>query len=103
MTSVILKLFLVALASYRLAHAFSVETGPMAMFENTREYMAKKFGTAHWAYQFSACPLCQSFWLCLVFSLLAFLNEVSFPDFILLWVGSSGLVLIMHLFLYSKR
>lgn len=96
----VIRFLLVALAVYRLTHAFALETGPGALFVNAREWIIKRYGHESWQAEFARCPLCQSFWGGLIGSALCF-PWTGVIDWLLIGVAVAGVVLVVHNWLYK--
>jgi len=92
----LVRFLLSILAIWRLAHAFSMETGPFGWFENAREWLITRYGFDSWQAEFGRCPLCQSIWLGLILEPV-FFGFVGIGDFILLWISLSGSVTLLQL------
>lgn len=95
-----MRYLLVVLAVWRVAHAFALETGPLAAFVNAREWIIKRWGFDSWQAEFARCPLCQSLWIGLALDLL-FFPLTPLGDFVLLWLATSGGVTLLHLLVYK--
>lgn len=97
----LLRFVLVGIGVYRLVHAFTLETGPFAIFANLREAVIRHYAGQKepWQVEFIQCPLCQGFWAALVGALI-FFPVVSALDTIIIWWALSGMILILHLLIY---
>ena len=93
-----MKLLLVTVAVYRISHMIAIEDGPFNVFYRIREYVRKKFGADHWVYEGFNCPLCISFWLAMVGAWIMVPALIS--EFVILWLGMAGAILVIHRFLY---
>lgn len=92
----VLRYILAVLAVWRMVHAFSMETGPFALFVNAREWVIRRYGYESWQSEFVRCPMCQSFWGGAVAALIGF-PLISVGDTLILWAAISGGVCLLHL------
>jgi hypothetical protein len=107
--SLIFRWILTVLVVYRFAHALSRETGPWAIFEKIREWADKTWSkeisagvtVQSWQSEFFGCPLCQSFWISILFDLI-FWYGLPWQDFLLVWFSVSGAIVILHMSLYRR-
>lgn len=90
-----LRLALAALATYRIAQLFTLDTGPFRVFLSLRLYLGKKAarmeGKEPWfsLAELTHCPYCLGVWLALPLGLLAGWPSL-YGDIFLVWFGLAG-------------
>ncbi len=100
----IVRFILATLAVMYITSAFALETGPLAILDNGREWVIKRWGHESWQAKFVRCPICQSFWAGLVASFVCFppvLSVAGIINFLLIGVAIAGLAMIVFNVIYS--
>jgi hypothetical protein len=88
-----LVLILGALATYRLALLFSLESGPGRIFKKLRNVPPPKSATREGI----ACFYCESVWMSAPIALFFWLSKrIEAKDMWLYWLGFSALAVILH-------
>ena len=87
-----LRLILAGLASYRLAFAIAREDGPFDVLANLRERVDQN----SWVGRGLRCVLCLSFWISLPAAIVALSAAPTLIDFLLVWGGIAGGILVAH-------
>lgn len=88
---------LVVLSVYRVSHMIALEDGFFDLFV----WLRGELGQKHWIGRGMHCVLCLSFWLSLI--VLIVLPNYSLLHSLLLWIGTSGAVLVVHRIAYAFR
>jgi hypothetical protein len=88
--SVVLRLILAALATYRITRLVVNEAGPGDIFIKLRDAVSEKEGNGwHFLYDLINCEYCVSIWIAAL--LAVFVIELGwFSTWILAWLGLSG-------------
>ena len=96
----IIEFIIASFAVYRLSRMLATERGAFNLFENWRKFIYDKFGEESWVTDGVTCPLCVSFWVALLVSLWWWFgwatSQNSIADFILLWLGLSGVATFLY-------
>lgn len=106
-----------ALAVYRVARMFAMETGPFGVFRGIREQVKKqitqlyldkytrlfdnsiayKEAEENWINEGFGCVFCQSFWIAFMFCIpIAFKFQMNPLEYILTSLSVSGIVVCIH-------
>lgn len=87
----ILTLLLAVFATYRLATDFAWEAGPFGWYAAMRGRVLAAYGPDDWRSEGATCPICLSFWIGLLVTMLV-LPFTTFDVWLwpLWWLGVSG-------------
>lgn len=80
-TQRVVRVVVVALATYRAVEMILGEDGPGDVIMKFREWVYETFDESHWVARGFSCPYCLSFWMSCMFMLL--------PDFMATWFAAA--------------
>lgn len=79
---------LTAFSVYRLARDLTLEEGPFSLYARFQGWAENQ---SNWLKRGLMCPICLSFWLALLFTLLlGLLTPFTWPVFLIHWLGIAG-------------
>ena len=90
------KIFICALASYRIARDIATQPGPFDLFFKLRDWAVRKYKVGHWIPESLECPICVS-WIVSAALTPVMFNVNSFSDFVVISASVSCIALIMHI------
>lgn len=90
-----------ALASWRLAYLFTIDTGPARIFERIRGIVRSRFGPDSWQFEGATCAFCQSVWYAGVMAVLLFW-DLPVRQIAALWLAMAGLAALIHWWVLAK-
>ncbi len=92
-------LIAIALASYRVSRMISEEEGPWEAFTRLRGMVFRRAPNA-WIERGVNCPLCLSFWICII---LTAVSRLPFASYGIMALAASGVASLLFIIFEGRR